>query len=105
MKKLVWGIFLPVLFSLCMVSFAGAAQDKQEVSVKDITEDVLAGPGSVSISTNKDIMMSFGAQIRMIPTSESSWDFGMRNDLKSSGYLGGHLNKSFFQDQDRKSVV
>ncbi len=98
MKKMFLGVFLPVLLSLCMISFAVAAQNNQGVTVKDITEDVLAGPGSVSISTNKDIMMSFGAQIRMIPTTESSWDFGMRNDLKTPGYLGGALNKSFFQD-------
>ncbi len=98
MKKLVWGIFLPVLFSLCIVSFAGAAQNNQEVTVTDITKDVLAGPGSVSISTNKNIMMSFGAQVRMIPTSESNWDFGMRDDLRLPGFLGGALNKGFFQD-------
>ncbi len=103
MEKLVGRIFLSVLFSLCLVSFADAAQDNQVVTVKDITEDVLAGPGSVSINTNKNILMSFGAQIRMIPTSESNWDFGMRDDLTLPGYLGGKLNKSFFQDHPNES--
>jgi len=29
------------------------------------------------MTTGKDILMSFGATARIIPTSESDWDFGV----------------------------
>ncbi len=91
--------FRLVVISLVLVlaaSFSFAADQ-----ATDITKEVLVGPGSVAISTQKNILMSFGAQIRMIPTTEVNWDFGMSKDLKDrglTGYLGGALNKSFFKD-------
>ena len=45
--------------------------------VQDITKELLAGPGSVNIGSIKDIHMSFGGQIRIIPTMENRYDFGM----------------------------
>ncbi len=82
-------------FILVFVASLGFAADE----ATDITKEVLVGPGSVAISTQKDILMSFGGQIRMIPTSETDWDFGMADSLKDiglSGYLGGALKKVFF---------
>ena len=37
------------------------------------------GPGSVEVSTEgpKGVSLRIGAQVRLIPTSESNWDFGM----------------------------
>ena len=93
-----------MILSLLMVfvaSFSFAADE-----AVDITKEVLVGPGSVAISTQKDILMSFGAQIRIIPTSETDWDFGMADDLEDvglPGYLGGALNKSFFKDHANES--
>lgn len=98
MKRWFKVVLWSVVFSFVFISLGMAAEQ-----VKDITEDVLAGPGSISISTNKDIMMSFGALIRIIPTSETDWDFGMADDLNLPGYLGGALNKSFFKDHVNES--
>jgi len=93
-----------MILSLLMIFVASFsfASDK----VTDITKEVLVGPGSVAIQTQKDILMSFGGQIRMIPTSETDWDFGMADDLEDiglNGYLGGKLNKSFFKDHANES--
>jgi hypothetical protein len=41
-----------------------------------------AGPGSVVIKTDGDITAKFGAQVRMIPTYEQNWDFGVRERTK-----------------------
>ncbi|SFM63056.1 hypothetical protein [Thermodesulforhabdus norvegica] len=67
---------------LLLVSGVSLAQQEEP---KDITEEVIVGPGTVSIATKKDIMMSFGALIRFIPTAESNWDFGMSDNVP--GYL------------------
>ncbi|MBI9090679.1 MAG: hypothetical protein JEZ12_15795 [Desulfobacterium sp.] len=75
----------------------GFAQDE----VQDITEDILVGPGSITIATTKDIQMSFGGLVRIIPTSENSWDFGMSDNV--SAYLGGMLNDSFFNNHMNES--
>ncbi len=79
--------------------------------VEDITKETIVGPGSVTVQTGKDILMSFGAMIRMIPTNESSWDFGMSD--KVSGYValpdgtGGLRSplygKQFFKDHFNES--
>ncbi len=68
-----------------------------EEEAKDITEEVLTGPselnpekilgpGGVGIGTYKDIMMSFGATVRMIPTFEANWDFGMSDNTDGFFY-------------------
>jgi len=77
-----------------------------ESSVDDITKEVLTGPnelnpekilgpGGVVINTSKDIMMSFGATTRFIPTSESSWDFGLSEAVPGyfkTGPLKAYVN-------------
>lgn len=61
--------------------------------VKDIGEEVLTGPndmnpekilgpGSIGIETSKDILMSFGATVRFIPTSENNYDFGISEKIQ-----------------------
>ncbi len=45
------------------------------------------GPGSVSVQTHKDLLMSFGATVRMIPTSETNWDFGLSDEVNGFLYL------------------
>ncbi|MGC8718715.1 MAG: hypothetical protein ACP5TY_01740, partial [Thermodesulforhabdaceae bacterium] len=90
MKK-VWSILLGVIFLSAGMSWAAS----QDSAVEDITKEVLVGPGSVSVATKGDLMMSFGAQVRMVPTWESNWDFGMSDNVNS--YLAGKLNKRFFE--------
>lgn len=88
--------------------------------VTDITKELLVGPGSVNIGAIKDIHMSFGAQIRVIPTMENNWDFGMGDTAKGNflpflpaanqlgnDYFKNHANeaggvtKSYIRSEDR----
>ena len=89
MKK---GIRLVALLAVGMLVFsmgiAAAAEEdmkKQLELADDITKETIVGPGSVQVSTEKDILMSFGATVRIIPTSESDYDFGMSDN--TDGYL------------------
>ncbi len=89
MKK---GIRLMALLAAGMLvlsmGIATAAEEdmkKQLELADDITKETIVGPGSVQVSTEKDILMSFGATVRIIPTSESNYDFGMSD--KTDGYL------------------
>ena len=52
-----------------------------------------AGPGSVVIKTDGDITARFGAQVRMVPTIEYNWDFGIR-DKTGNGAFSVHLNEA-----------
>jgi len=87
MKKL-WGVFL----GLAVLLFAGTSWAASGGStVEDITKEVIVGPGSVSVATKGDLLMSFGAQVRFVPTWESNWDFGMSDNVPS--FLGGRKFK------------
>lgn len=94
-------VFIYALAMVMVVCLMGGNVWAEDEDV-DITEDVLTGPGDISISTEKDILMSFGATTRIIPTSESNWDFGMSDDNKN-GYLGGALKDSFFKNHVNES--
>ncbi len=72
--------------------------------VDDITEEVLTGPtdldpdkmlgpGGISIETEREILMSFGATVRFIPTSESNWDFGISDNV--DGFINTEPLKLF----------
>lgn len=69
--------------------------------VEDITKEVIVGPGSIQVQTGKDLLMSFGAMARIIPTSENDWDFGMSDE--TDGYLFGNLEDNFFKDHVNES--
>ena len=66
-----------------------------------------AGPGSVVIKTEGDITATFGAQVRMIPTYEENWDFGIaKKNPAVTGNLvhtneAGAVNKSYIRSEDR----
>lgn len=92
MKK-VLGIFFGVILLSASMSWAA--------TVEDITKEVIVGPGSVAVATKGDLLMSFGAQARFVPTWESNWDFGMSQNV--SGYLGGALNRRFFEAHANES--
>ncbi len=99
MKTLLSRIAIGLLSVIFLTSGALAAEDP----ATDITESVIAGPGSISISTNKDIMMSFGATARIIPVMETDFDFGMDDtvpyfeSVPINGFLGGNLPDDFFK--------
>lgn len=94
MKKFWFGMLL--LLTISLLSLPVYAEEEEEAK-KDITEEVLTGPselnpekilgpGGIGIETYKDILMSFGATVRMIPTFESNWDFGMSNNTDGFFY-------------------
>ncbi len=65
-----------------------------------------AGPGTVVIKTDGDITMTFGAQVRVIPTFESNWDFGIAKQTgKNIGNThtneGGIVKNSYVRNEDR----
>ncbi len=85
-----------LLLCACFLLVASGLVFAQEKEVEDITKEVLKGPGAVAIATKTDILMSFGGLVRIIPTSETNWDFGFAkktgNDLfkwhvNESGYV------------------
>lgn len=96
MKKSLLTCCLSLFISLCIID-AVSAKD----AIQDITKDVLVGPGSVGISTSENIMMSFGSMVRIIPTSEDNWDFGMSDSVPS--FMGGAMTDSFFNNHFNES--
>lgn len=77
------------------------AAEKEDLNMAtDITKETIVGPGSVSIVTGKDVMMSFGAMVRIIPTSETDWDFGMGDHAT---FLGGNLDSGFFRNHGNEA--
>jgi len=94
-----------------MTLFSAASAFAQEVKssattngkeVQDITKELLVGPGSINVGAIKDIQMSFGGQIRLIPTLETDWDFGMAGKATSQFLpflpAANRLDKSFFKN-------
>jgi hypothetical protein len=70
------------------------------LSFMDFSDIAFAGPGSVVIKTDGDITATFGGQVRVIPTYEQNWDFGIRDNtvFGKTNPLGGifraHLNEA-----------
>jgi len=93
---------MALLIAGMLMLFSGVASAEQEAIKEklkladDITKETIVGPGSVQVNTGKDLLMSFGATIRVIPTSESNYDFGM-SDEADNGFLFGNLGKEFFR--------
>ena len=70
------------------------------LSFMDFSAIAFAGPGSVVIKTDGDITATFGGQVRVIPTYEQNWDFGIKDKtvFGQTNPLGGvfrnHLNEA-----------
>lgn len=95
MKKIIFTISFLLLIG---VFLAGSAVAATEDRATQITKDVLSGPGSIEIKTDKEVLMSFGARTRLIPVSESDYDFGIEDNLKPPfSFLGGALDPGFFK--------
>lgn len=65
-----------------------------------------AGPGSVVIKTDGDITATFGGQTRIIPTTESNWDFGIargtgRSIANTHANEGGVVKNGYTRTEDR----
>ncbi|MFO7840420.1 MAG: hypothetical protein R6X08_13095 [Desulfosalsimonadaceae bacterium] len=100
MKKLRWltGVFF--LSALLFTAVAAAAQGT------DIAEDPLSGPGTISVETKSNIMLSFGNRTRIIPTSEGDWDFGLDDDFEGApgqGSLFEALGTDLFKKHKNES--
>ncbi|MFO7750167.1 MAG: hypothetical protein R6V54_08730, partial [Desulfobacteraceae bacterium] len=91
-KSLGWtAVMIMASALICISCFAKENSDleKQLDLADDITKETIAGPGSVEVNTGKNILMSFGSTVRIIPTSESNWDFGVSDsdNVKAAGGL------------------
>ncbi|MGE0085060.1 MAG: hypothetical protein AB7S75_11640 [Desulfococcaceae bacterium] len=86
-----------VLICMFMAGLAWGQDKSGDDKIADITKEVLTGPnelnpekilgpGSIGIETSQDLLMSFGATVRFVPTVESNWDFGMHGDLPGYFY-------------------
>jgi hypothetical protein len=70
------------------------------LSFMDFSDFAFAGPGSVVIKTDGDITATFGGQVRVIPTYEQNWDFGIsKTDTAFAKSANGrvflnHLNEA-----------
>ncbi|SHI60079.1 Alginate export [Desulfatibacillum alkenivorans DSM 16219] len=96
MRKL-WTTLAAALLLIAFMSPVSAQEDE----VQDITKETIVGPGSIEVKTGKDVLMSFGATARLIPTAESNWDFGLSDNTDS--FLLGGLNKDFFRTHGNES--
>lgn len=106
-------VLLPASVALAQ----GITSKSTNGEVEDITKELLVGPGSINIAAIKDIHMSFGGQIRLIPTMESNYDFGMEDTatgnfpffstalgkayFKNHANEAGGVNKSYIRTEDR----
>ncbi|MBN2333453.1 MAG: hypothetical protein JXO49_10905 [Deltaproteobacteria bacterium] len=91
MKK--WMILMVLVVSLALAGTALAADDLQKAA-EDITEAGLVGPGSINVHKAGDIQMSFGATVRIIPTSESNYDFGLSDEIGGMDLFQNHANEA-----------
>jgi hypothetical protein len=90
-----------VVIFLSFLLFSGVAFAQETTdsdSAVELEKDILMGPGTVKIQTETDIMMTYGARARIIPVSETEWDFGLTDDLGSTQLLGGALTQNFFKN-------
>ncbi len=85
MKKLV--VLMVLVTSLALVGTVFAGEDLQKAA-EDITKAGIVGPGSINVHRPGDIQMSFGATMRVIPTMEDNFDFGLSDE---DGFAGGDL--------------
>ena len=109
----IYGRFITIVIGLllttaisCFATQNDLVLDKQLKLADDITKETIVGPGSIQVITGKDILMSFGATARIIPTSENNWDFGVSdsNAVKSAGGLMyGNLPGNFLKEHANES--
>jgi hypothetical protein len=98
MKKFIFQTAVALLSIAVLSSMAFGASDTDSSPEAELQKDILMGPGQVMIETKGDILMSYGARARIIPTSETDWDFGLTDDLGSKKLLGGVLTQNFFKN-------
>ncbi|MCK5740000.1 hypothetical protein KAH55_12485 [bacterium] len=98
MNKLIIRTFTMLLSFLFVCGVAMAQETTDSDKAIELEKDILMGPGTVNIQTTTDIMMSYGARARIIPVSETDYDFGLTDDLNGMKLLGGGLVSNFFKN-------
>ncbi len=88
MKKFM--VLMVLVASLALVGTAFAGEELQKAA-EDITKAGYCGPGSINVHRPGDIQMSFGATMRIIPTMEDNFDFGLSDE---NGFAGGDVFQS-----------
>ncbi|MDA3896179.1 MAG: hypothetical protein PF482_08530 [Desulfobacteraceae bacterium] len=96
MQKIILQTVITFLSIAVLSSMTFAASDTDSDLDVELQKDVLMGPGQVMIETKSDILMSYGARARIIPVSETDWDFGLTDNL-TMPLLGGGLKSNFFK--------
>jgi len=76
MKKILVGLLVGLLLLSGGGLWAAPKPDLRQ-EAEDITKAGIVGPGSINVHRPGDIQMSFGALVRIIPTMEDNWDFGL----------------------------
>ncbi len=94
MKKFM--VLMVLVASLALVATAFAGEDQLEKAAEDITKAHIVGPGSINVHKPGDIQMSFGATMRIIPTMEDNYDFGLSDEDSFAGgdVFQSHANES-----------
>jgi len=94
MKKFM--VLMVLVASLALVATAFAGEDQLEKAAEDITKAHIVGPGSINVHKPGDIQMSFGATMRVIPTMEDNYDFGLSDEDSFAGgdVFQSHANES-----------
>ncbi len=87
MKKALIGLLMGCLLLGGGVLWAAPDQNLQK-EAEDITRAGIVGPGSINVHRPGDIQMSFGALVRIIPTMESNYDFGLGDE---KGFVPGDI--------------
>ncbi|HDS16647.1 MAG TPA: hypothetical protein ENN66_08610 [Proteobacteria bacterium] len=117
MKRVLVALIAGLVVCCAAVSWAG--EDLTE-KAEDITRAGIVGPGSINVHRSGDIQMSFGATVRIIPTFEDNYDFGLgdvegfapgdlfRNHVNEAGWVAdGHIrteNKIYFNAMPNDKV-
>ena len=71
--------FQPTLQLPMMIFLSNLGLAPEEVT--DIAKEVLVGSVRISVTIDKDILMSF---CTLVPTAENNWDFGLAIKPRSS---------------------
>jgi hypothetical protein len=106
MKRLLM-VSLVAVFLLCSGGVMATEEGKAlQRAAEDITKAGIVGPGSINVHKAGDIQMSFGATVRIIPTSEDDYDFGLGDKIgtdifQNHAHEGGWVNDSYIRTENK----
>ncbi|MBN2232737.1 MAG: hypothetical protein JW781_07965 [Deltaproteobacteria bacterium] len=105
-KRLTMALLIAVLLAWTGGVMAAEQGNGLQQAAEDITEAGIVGPGSINVHKAGDIQMSFGATVRIIPTSEDDYDFGLGDKIgtdifQSHANEGGWVNDSHIRTENK----